>query len=956
MKNFSFLIIFALSNLALKAQIYGPTELCGASTEAYSYIGSPAGPNLSYEWFVSGTANNLNCGISCNSRTVNVSWSISGSLILIVTDTMEGVSETYSIYVSVNNSSPQVDTQGDSRCGMGGPLILSVVNPSGEYEWYENIGEPAIGIGGVAGTNYQCQGIGNSSLKIFALSETRTFYVKKIVACNSIYESVEATIYPIPSKPVSVNKKICYNSSAILTANGATSGESYLWYDGTTVVSTQATFTTPVLTSPKTYSVSKINQYSCEGLKQDVSVSLYEPLAAGQINGPEKVCYNNNVGLLGNIMSATGGSGSYSYQWQKKEGSGSWINITDATGKTCSTAGKIKVKTYYRRRTVDNNGCDTKYSNIVTVDVDDLSYGGVLSSDGEAFGSATGQLTLSEYNGNDLLWHYKVGTGNWISFANPGTTFDYSNITQTTSYMVSVTNGVCPPDASSTATVHIYDIPSIVVNGPTHICPGEGTQLIASDGFNNYKWKRNGVTIDQTSSNVLNAQNPGTYQVTVEASPGGPLYTTEEYYIYSSVEDQSHINYVTSVTFKKAGIDENTSLYDLNISDYHYAVGYYDGFGRPIRNIEIKNSPAGGNVITIFEYDDFGRNSKDYLPYVSEIGCGTYHTSDVVDQAAFYQTARYIANTDYAYAAKVFERSPLNRVVEQGAPGEAWQPVEGNPQAGKTVKFEYVTNTSEDKVKSWYIGFGLLGNTLYDPTQLTKTITTDEEDHQTIEFVDKLGQTILKRVQVHEPEATTEEWADTYYIYDDFGNLRFVLPPMANQKIAEGATIDDPFLAQWAFCYKYDGRKRMIEKRVPGADWVYMVYDNRDRLVLTQDGNQRKHLQNANLDNEWTFTKYDALNRPISTGILTDANNFNQADMQVHVNGRVGDEDAWYETRGTTVHGYTDQSYPTGVAANTYLTVTYYDDYTFKNLPDFGTTYNYSVPTQLGSQTTPQGT
>src|SRR5690606_33609118 len=49
-------------------------------------------------------------------------------------------------------------------------------------------------------------------------------------------------------------------------------------------------------------------------------------------------------------------------------------------------------------------------------------------------------------------------------------------------------------------------------------------------------------------------------------------------------------------------------------------------------------------------------------------------------------------------------------------------------------------------------------------------------------------------------------------------------------------------LDRYAFQYRYDGRKRMTHKKVPGADWVYMVYDDRDRLVMTQDGNQRAHV------------------------------------------------------------------------------------------------------------------
>src|SRR5262245_62169257 len=80
---------------------------------------------------------------------------------------------------------------------------------------------------------------------------------------------------------------------------------------------------------------------------------------------------------------------------------------------------------------------------------------------------------------------------------------------------------------------------------------------------------------------------------------------------------------------------------------------------------------------------------------------------------------------------------------------------------------------------------------------------------------------------------------------------------------AQTTTVDQGVVDNFGFQYRYDGRKRMTMKKVPGADWVYLVYDNRDRLVMSQDGNQRTN-------NEWTFIKYDQLNRPVLTGICKD--------------------------------------------------------------------------------------
>jgi RHS repeat-associated protein len=103
-----------------------------------------------------------------------------------------------------------------------------------------------------------------------------------------------------------------------------------------------------------------------------------------------------------------------------------------------------------------------------------------------------------------------------------------------------------------------------------------------------------------------------------------------------------------------------------------------------------------------------------------------------------------------------------------------------------------------------------------------------------------------------------------------------------------------------------------------------MVYDKRDRLVLTQDGNQRQ-------DNHWTFTKYDALNRPVLTGTKTISGS--RDAVQAAVNDFYEQSSPMYETRSgnwnTGDHGYTDLSYPKGISEYSYLTATYYDDYGF---------------------------
>ena len=68
---------------------------------------------------------------------------------------------------------------------------------------------------------------------------------------------------------------------------------------------------------------------------------------------------------------------------------------------------------------------------------------------------------------------------------------------------------------------------------------------------------------------------------------------------------------------------------------------------------------------------------------------------------------------------------------------------------------------------------------------LYKTITKDENHdgtsskaHTTEEFKDKQGRVVLKRTYENSVKH------DTYYVYDDYGNLSYVLPPKAEPHTA----------------------------------------------------------------------------------------------------------------------------------------------------------------------------
>ncbi|MFP3507721.1 hypothetical protein, partial [Burkholderia sp. SIMBA_062] len=69
--------------------------------------------------------------------------------------------------------------------------------------------------------------------------------------------------------------------------------------------------------------------------------------------------------------------------------------------------------------------------------------------------------------------------------------------------------------------------------------------------------------------------------------------------------------------------------------------------------------------------------------------------------------------------------------------------------------------------------------------------------------------------------------------------------------------------------YRYDGKNRLVEKKLPGKDWEFMVYDKQDRIVLVQDGNLRTINTNFGAKG-WIFTKYDKLGRTVYTGFFAN--------------------------------------------------------------------------------------
>ena len=172
----------------------------------------------------------------------------------------------------------------------------------------------------------------------------------------------------------------------------------------------------------------------------------------------------------------------------------------------------------------------------------------------------------------------------------------------------------------------------------------------------------------------------------------------------------------------------------------------------------------------------------------------------------------------------------------------------GSAWSNKPAKVEYLLNTTASPLNcirySVSSADALVNNGNYAKGTLCVTKATDEDGKVQYTFTDKQGQKLLERA------VNGSKYLDTYYVYDDYGCLRFVLQPMYQTT----ASLD-----LYAFQYKYDDHNNCIWKKLPGTEHVIYEYDNADRMIFSQDGNQRA-------SGKWTFYVYDSLGRLTQQG------------------------------------------------------------------------------------------
>lgn len=277
-------------------------------------------------------------------------------------------------------------------------------------------------------------------------------------------------------------------------------------------------------------------------------------------------------------------------------------------------------------------------------------------------------------------------------------------------------------------------------------------------------------------------------------------------------------------------------------------VVYYDGLGRKKSTVHEGFGTNNADVADLTCYDQRGRVHKQWLPLAAG---GNY-------------------SDNYPYTETLYDGTSENRPSEQVGPGEEWRSQNGNHSIKKKYTFNKnhvvpidPTNVcSEVNMQCEFFkvdnSFCLVHDSLYKDCTLRVELTIDEDSAITMVFIDKAGRKVLQR-----ETDMAGNCHDTYYVYDMYGRLNYVLSPEASSRLISYGTCDTGIIDKYCYRYTYDDLDRIIEKKLPGCAPVYYVYDKLNRPIMSQDGEQR-------LLGEWSVTKYDSAMRIAVEGRSTN--------------------------------------------------------------------------------------
>ncbi|MCM1111601.1 MAG: hypothetical protein NC336_10375, partial [Clostridium sp.] len=336
---------------------------------------------------------------------------------------------------------------------------------------------------------------------------------------------------------------------------------------------------------------------------------------------------------------------------------------------------------------------------------------------------------------------------------------------------------------------------------------------------------------------------------------------------------------------------------------------YFDGFGLPFYTRSRRAGGAGEDVITGATFSDaLDRPHRVYSPFpATEERIYNY-------EPTFYGAEEFYGD-DRPYGETRCRAEGFGSTVETTAAGET---MEGHSAVARQTFNAAASDPLYGCLRITLGGDGASPLSVADAPAGIYAVaeSVDADGHRRLQFTDFRGRVVLDRTVCGSVSH------DTYRVYDNLNQIRYVLPPELSAAVTSRSGCSPEDIARLGYSYTYSDSLLMTSKRLPGCEPETYIYDCARRLVLSQNGEQRKR-------REMTFRIYNHSGALAVTGLCDNA------DITWMQNGgypALADYRGLEEiTRGNTDScGYWWQPILQNIRL---LKVNYFNDYDFLNIP-----------------------
>lgn len=499
-------------------QLPAPTVVNGSRCEAgtVTLTANGAVTGQIYKWYLdNSTTSPLKSSTDENDNTY-VTPSISTSLDFYVAiaksdGSCEGSRVKVSAIINSAGTAPAAPTATaipSARCGAGTFTLNATGATGGQvYKWYDSDKTTVL----KTSTDHL-----DVSFTTASVPASKSFYVTILDASCGNAESTQAqidvTVSAGPADPVATAGSNCGPGTVTLSATGGSAGQ-YRWYDSatsTTILETNASFTTPSLTATTTYYVSIFNG-TCETGRVAVTATI-NASPTPTISGTSLACTSTtvtyNAGSTGNtyVWAVTGGT--------ITAGAGTAsVTIQWGTG----TVGKI---------TLDESigGCTVQA--VSNISIKPVPTPAIVGITGNCIAEQA-SYTTANVAGNTYTWTITGGT---IASGQGTNTVNVTwNATGAKTVKVDESNGACSVPASANVN------PNPVIAGAATACQNVAGSIysVTNNAGNTYNWVITGGTIDSgTGTNEISVTwthaSAGTLTIT-ESDPLACATTTSAF-------------------------------------------------------------------------------------------------------------------------------------------------------------------------------------------------------------------------------------------------------------------------------------------------------------------------------------------------------------------------------------------------------------------------------------------